>query len=84
MRDLIRILPETGLEVADTFANVVSEIGNASYFKSFAETYAPMVASGGLLPQKDIDDWFTMQNAAMDNGTFFASCNYYTYLSRRI
>lgn len=84
MRDLVRILPEKGLEITDTLANVVSEIGSASYFKSFAETYAPLVASGGLLPKEDVDDWFTAQNAAMNDGTFFASCNYYTYLSRRI
>lgn len=84
MRDLVRILPEKGLEITDTLANVVSEIGSASYFKSFAETYAPLVASGGLLPKEDVDDWFTAQNVAMNDGTFFASCNYYTYLSRRI
>ena len=84
MRDLVRILPGMGLEVTDTLANVVSEIGSASYFKSFAETYAPLVASGGLLPKEDVDNWFTTQNAAMNDGTFFASCNYYTYLSRRI
>lgn len=83
MRDLARILPELGLKVTDTLANVVSEIGSASYFKSFAETYAPMVANGGLIPQKDVDDWFAIQNAAMDNGTFFASCNYYAYLSQK-
>lgn len=84
MRDLVRILPETGLEITDTFANVVSEIGSASYFKSFAETYAPLVASGGLLPKEDVDSWFAMQCAAMNDGTFFASCNYFTYLLRRI
>lgn len=84
MRDLVRILPEMGLEIADTLVNVVSEIGSASYFKSFAETYAPLVVSGGLLPKEDVDDWFAMQDAAMDDGTFFASCNYYTYLARRI
>jgi ubiquinone/menaquinone biosynthesis C-methylase UbiE len=84
MRDLARILPETGLEITDTMANVVSEIGSASYFKSFAETYAPLVVSGDLLPKEDVDDWVAAQNAAMNDGTFFASCNYFTYLSRRI
>jgi len=84
MRDLVRILPEMGLEVTETLANVISEIGSASYFKSFAEAYTPLVIHGGLLPKADVDDWFTKQNAAMKDGTFFASCNYYTYLSRRL
>jgi ubiquinone/menaquinone biosynthesis C-methylase UbiE len=84
MRDLIRLLPEVGLKVTETLSNVVSEIGNASYFKSFAETYAPMVASGGLMSQKDVDNWFAEQNSAMNDGTFFASCNYYAYLSQKV
>ncbi len=84
MRDLGRLLPEMGLEITETLANVVSEIGTASYFKSFAETYAPLVASGGLLPRKKVDEWLAVQKRAMDDGTFFASCNYYTYLLRRV
>lgn len=84
MRDLVRILPDMGMEVTDTLANVISEIGRASYFKSFVETYAPLVVSGGLLPEQDVAHWLAIQNAAIDNNTFFASCNYYTYLSRRI
>ncbi len=84
MRDLARLLPQVGLELTETLANVVSEIGTASYFRSFAETYAPLVVSGGLLPKKDVDGWLAVQKAAMDDGTFFASCNYYAYLARRI
>ncbi len=84
IRDLVRLLPEMGLEVTETLANVVSEIGTASYFKSFAETYAPLVASSGLLSKEDVDDWLKTQYIAMNDGTFFASCNYYTYLGRRI
>ncbi len=84
MRDLVRILPEMGMEVTYTLANVISEIGRASYFKSFVKTYAPLVVSGGLLPKQDVDNWLAMQNTAMNDDTFYASCNYYTYLSRRI
>ena len=84
IRDLVRLLPEMGLKIKETFSNVVSEIGNASYFKSFAQTYAPLVAKDGLLPKEDVDDWLSKQNAAMQDGTFFASCNYYTYLVQRI
>lgn len=84
MRELIRILPELGFEVIETMANVVSEIGKASYFKSFAETYASFVPGGGLMTQEDVDNWFMMLNHAMDEKTFFASCNYYTYIAKRV
>jgi len=30
-----------------------------------------------------VDVWLDEQLQAMENGTFFAACNYYTYLARR-
>ena len=83
MRDLISILPAEGFEVVETMADVVSEIGEASYFKSFAETYAPLVVSAGFMTQEQLDDWISATTKAMQDGTFFASCNYYTYIARR-
>lgn len=80
MRDLVRMLPEVGLEVTNTLADVVSEIGDSSYFRSFAETYAPFVASAGLMSEQEVDNWFDMVEQAANDGTFFASCNYYTYI----
>lgn len=82
MRDLPRLFPEVGLKVAEAWGDAVVEIGSGSYFKSFAETYAPYVTSSGMLPEDAVDAWFTTQQEAMENGTFFASCNYYTYLAR--
>jgi ubiquinone/menaquinone biosynthesis C-methylase UbiE len=83
MRDIIRLLPELDLELTDTLVEVVSEIGQSSYFKSFAETYAPMVADGGMLPKQAVVRWLASQQGKMQKGTFFASCNYYTYLIHR-
>lgn len=83
MRELPRQLPELGLEVTAAWGDAVVEIGKGSYFKSFAETYAPLVTDAGLLPAEAVDAWLTAQRQAMEDGTFFASCNYYTYLARR-
>ena len=38
----------------------------------------------GLLPEHEVERWLTTQHVAMADGTFFASCNYYTYLARRV
>ncbi len=84
MRDLPRLLPELGLKLADAWGDAVVEIGNASYFKSFAETYVPYVKKAGLLPERAVDVWHKEQHQAMENGTFFAACNYYTYMAHRI
>jgi SAM-dependent methyltransferase len=83
MRDLPRLLPELGLKMTAAWGDVVVEIGDGSYFRSFAETYAPYVTSAGLMPAETVETWLTAQRQSMENGTFFASCNYYTYLARR-
>jgi SAM-dependent methyltransferase len=83
MRDLPRLLPELGLEITAAWGDAVAEIGKGSYFRSFAETYAPYVTKAGLLPAETVDAWLDAQRRSMENGTFFASCNYYTYFLRR-
>jgi ubiquinone/menaquinone biosynthesis C-methylase UbiE len=84
MRDLVRLLPTAGLGLKKALANVVSEIGTASYFKSFAETYIPLVIQSGIVADDEIRRWHADQNEAMESGTFFAACNYYTYIAHRL
>ena len=83
MRDLPHLLPRVGLELTDTLADVVAEIGTGSYFVTFAETYAPLVSRAGLLPAKKVEAWHAEQRRALEQGTFFAACNYYAYLAKR-
>jgi hypothetical protein len=83
MRDLPRLLPEFGLKLTAAWGDAGVEIGKGSYFKSFAETYVPYVKRAGLLPAQAVDVWLDEQREAMKNGTFFAACNYYTFLARR-
>jgi SAM-dependent methyltransferase len=82
MRDLPRLMPEYGLELTSAWGEAVVEIGGGSYFKSFAETYAPYVTSSGLVAEEAVEAWLDAQRRFMDEGTFFASCNYYTYIAR--
>lgn len=83
MRTLPKILGEIGLVLEQKIAKVVSEIGTGSFFRSFAETYTPNVKTSQLMPDDEIDAWLEEQEAAMRCNTFFASCNYYTYITRR-
>ena len=83
MRDLPRLLAAAGLHRYDTLADVVSEIGPASYFRGMAETYAPLIAPAGLAQQAEVDAWMNAQHEAMQDNRFFASCNYYSVLARR-
>lgn len=83
MRDLPRLLPKAGLVLDEAWGDAVVEIGKASYFRSLAEVYAPYVKRAGLLPAQAVDVWLNEQYLAMEQGRFFAACNYYTYLMRR-
>lgn len=83
MRELPRLLPKYGFQLKEAWGDAVTEIGKASYFRSFAETYAPFVVKAGMLPAQVVDSWLAVQHQAMEDGTFFAACNYYTYLARR-
>jgi ubiquinone/menaquinone biosynthesis C-methylase UbiE len=84
MRALPGLLAPLGLTLTAAWGDAVAEIGHASYFKSFAETYTPFVIKAGLLPVAAVETWLTAQHAAMEQGTFFAACNYYTYLATRV
>lgn len=83
MRDLPGMLAEQGLVLAEAWGDVVAEIGKGSYFRSFAETYVPYVKRSRMLPEEAVDQWYGDQLRAMEEGSFFAACNYYTYLARR-
>ncbi len=80
MRDLPRLFAEHGLRIVETWGEAVVEIGDSSYFKSFAATYVPYVLRETELPAADVERWHTEQLDAMRSGKFFASCNYCTYL----
>lgn len=84
MCDLPRLIPQFDLSLKDAWGDAVVEIGEGSYFKTFAETYAPYVKNSGRFSEQAVDIWLKEQNKAMENRTFFAACNYYTYLSEKV
>ena len=83
MRDLPRLLRQTGLEIMATRPYIYAEIGTGSFFAGFAETYAPLVQRAGLLTARQVEDWLLEQRRAIEQHTFFAACNFYAYLTRR-
>ncbi|MEW5963773.1 MAG: methyltransferase domain-containing protein [Pseudomonadota bacterium] len=84
MRELPALLPRYGLRITEAWGDAVAEIGKASFFKSFAETYVPYVINAGLEPAEVVQRWHAVQQEAMEKGTFFGACNYYTYLAQRV
>jgi ubiquinone/menaquinone biosynthesis C-methylase UbiE len=83
MRELPRLLRDTGLRLIATQAHVYAEAGSSTFMLNLAETYAPLVATTGVLPAADVEEWLADQRRSAADGTFFAACNYYAYVARR-
>ena len=79
MRGLPALLRAAKLELRETLADVVCEIGEASFFRTMAETYAPLIAPAGLAEEEEVQEWLAWQRRAAADGRFFASCNYYAH-----
>jgi SAM-dependent methyltransferase len=84
MRDLPRLLREAGLEIVDVTAHVHAEVGAGSYFLDSVEAYAPLLARNGMLSAEAVECWLAEQRLALAQGAFFAACNYYAYIVRRV
>ena len=80
MRKLPLILSEAGLDVIDVNSYVFPEVGTSTFFMSAIETYVPMIAQSGQLPEDQLREWLEWQRHANQSGKFFAASNYYTYI----
>jgi ubiquinone/menaquinone biosynthesis C-methylase UbiE len=83
MRDLPRLLHETGLELIEAEGTLYANIGSSRFWVGAAESYGVLLGRSGLLPQALVDDWRAFQVQSVTDNTFFAASNYYTYLTRR-
>ena len=82
MRDLPRLLRETGLELVEAEGTLYANIGSGRFWVGATESYGVLLARSGLLPQELVDDWRAFQVRSAADNTFFGASNYYTYLTR--
>jgi 2-polyprenyl-3-methyl-5-hydroxy-6-metoxy-1,4-benzoquinol methylase len=83
MRDVPAMIRRAGLSIIAFSPSVLAEAGKPAFFTSLAESFAPMAVRAGVVPPERADTWLTAIRQSMANDTFFASCNYYAYLSHR-
>ena len=84
MRTIPRLLSQAGLTLEETIPHIFTEVGTGSFFLGAAETYAPLIAQAELLPADQVENWLREQQKNIEEGIFFASGNYYTYLARLV
>jgi ubiquinone/menaquinone biosynthesis C-methylase UbiE len=83
MRDLPRLLNDTGYALTEATAALYANIGSGSFWPGAAESYGALLARSGLLPEDVVNDWRAFQAKSAVDNTFFAASSYYTYLARR-
>jgi ubiquinone/menaquinone biosynthesis C-methylase UbiE len=83
MRQVPMLLRDYGLEVLAFLPELHAEAGEGAFFSNLAESYVPMAVRAGTISSETADHWLATQRDASSKATFFAACNYYTYLARK-
>jgi SAM-dependent methyltransferase len=83
MRDLPRLLGETGLALTAAEGALYANLGSGTFWAGAAESYGALLARSGLLAEEVVDRWRAFQARSAADNTLFAACSYYTYLARR-
>jgi SAM-dependent methyltransferase len=83
MRTMPLLLRRAGLELVDSLAWVISEIGRGDFWVGALDSFLVLVPEAGVLAPDEIQAFVDAQRRASAEGTFFASGNYYAYLARR-
>jgi len=83
MRDLPRLLGETGLALTAAEGALYANLGSGTFWAGAAESYGALLARSGLLAAEVVDRWRAFQARSAADNTLFAACSYYTYLARR-
>jgi ubiquinone/menaquinone biosynthesis C-methylase UbiE len=83
MRMMPLLLRRAGLELVDSLAWVLSEIGTGDFWVGALDSFLVLVPEAGVVSLDDLQDFVAGQRRASADGTFFASANYYACLARR-
>lgn len=81
--DLPRLLSQAGFDRILAIPFVYLEVGAGGYWLDAANKLVESIGGSEVVTAAEIDRWLDGQKAASDNGTFFASCNYYAYIAQR-
>lgn len=83
MRELPGILRANDMGIENFFPHLLAEAGSSAFFASLAESYVPMVIRSKTATEAKAKGWLEAFRKSVDDGSVFASCNYYAYLGRK-
>ena len=83
MRTMPLLLRRANLDLVDSLAWVLSEIGTGDFWVGALDSFLVLVPEAGVVSPDEIRDFVAGQRRASAEGTFFASANYYAYVATR-
>jgi ubiquinone/menaquinone biosynthesis C-methylase UbiE len=83
MRRLPRLARDAGLGIEQSFAYVLTEVGQADFWESSVRSLGALLPKAGAMTQEQADAWVASQVRASEEGVFFGTSNYYGYVLRR-
>lgn len=83
MRQLPRVLKSAGLEIDSKFAYVVCEMGHANFWASGVQSFRNLLPIAGVMSKEEATQWADDRLKESEDGLFFGSSNYLTYIARK-
>lgn len=83
MRQMPRILKNAGLDLSTSFAHVLSEMGEANFWASSVNSFRNLLPTVGVMTKEEATTWADERMKDSDEGVFFGSSNYLTYVARK-
>ncbi len=78
-RQMPRLLKKVGFKIKSHRADVISECGTGDYWLSSVRGFQKMLPALQVLSAEEGDAWVSQMLQSHENGTFFASGNFYTF-----
>lgn len=83
MRQMPRLLKQVGLELVTAYSYVVADISRADYWASSVESMRKLLPAAGTMTAEDANAWVEARMQESDEGVFFASSNYISYVAQK-
>ena len=80
LRQMPRLAKHHGLRILSVFPNMITDVGEADFWRSAVEAFRRLGPRSGLISAEAANSWADDQLRASDEGVFFASSNYYGYV----
>jgi ubiquinone/menaquinone biosynthesis C-methylase UbiE len=83
MRELPKLLAETGFAIESHRSYVIADVGHAEFFAENLSTWRRLLPVSGVVAKEDADSLMDGLEAASKAGTLFWANNFYTYIARK-